>query len=158
MSAPLGDQLSPGGIWIWKAMAQGQFQDTDGNQKDPVPSCSTVLIYCELWVGPILARYWSNKDCLTCDPRYVSTPGRPALYGTYLSKENCLIISSKPHNLSPTSCILLVILVSIFLLPYLNFPSPGFTKFVIYLLLAFGFQVLHSFIDFFHFIVSPVFL
>ena len=25
LSALLGDQLSPGGIWVWRAVAQGQF-------------------------------------------------------------------------------------------------------------------------------------
>ena len=38
VSALLGDQFSQGGIWVWRAVAQGQLQGTDGNQKNPVPS------------------------------------------------------------------------------------------------------------------------
>jgi hypothetical protein len=40
----LGDQFSPGRIWVWRAVAQGQLQGTDRNWKDPVPSCSLVPV------------------------------------------------------------------------------------------------------------------
>ena len=32
----LGDQFSPGRIWVWRAVAQGQLQVADGNLKDRV--------------------------------------------------------------------------------------------------------------------------
>ena len=44
VSVLLGDQFSPGGIWVWRAVAQGQLQGADGNQKDPVLDCSLVLV------------------------------------------------------------------------------------------------------------------
>jgi hypothetical protein len=34
VSTLLEHQLFPGQIWVWRTMAQGQFQGTDGNQKD----------------------------------------------------------------------------------------------------------------------------
>ena len=38
MSELLGDQFSPGGIWVWRAVAQVQLQlqDTNANCNDPV--------------------------------------------------------------------------------------------------------------------------
>jgi hypothetical protein len=44
MSVLLGDQLSPCGIWIWIAVAQGQLQDIDGNQKHSIPGYSLVPV------------------------------------------------------------------------------------------------------------------
>ena len=38
VSVLLGDQFSLGGIWVWRAVAQGQFWGTDRDQKDPAPS------------------------------------------------------------------------------------------------------------------------
>ena len=38
VSVLLGDQFSPGGIWVWRAVVQGQLWGADRNQKDPVPS------------------------------------------------------------------------------------------------------------------------
>ena len=52
MSVLLGHQFSQGGIWIRRAMAQGQFQGADRNRKDPVPGCSLVLVSWWIWVGP----------------------------------------------------------------------------------------------------------
>ena len=42
VSVLLEDQFSPGGIWLWRVVAQGQLQGADRNQKDPVPGCSLV--------------------------------------------------------------------------------------------------------------------
>jgi hypothetical protein len=42
MSVFLGYHFSTGEIWVWRAMAQGQLQGADGNQRDPVPSISLV--------------------------------------------------------------------------------------------------------------------
>jgi hypothetical protein len=39
-----GDPLYPGGIWVWRAVAQGQLQGADENQKDPVPGCFLVPV------------------------------------------------------------------------------------------------------------------
>jgi hypothetical protein len=36
-SVLLGDQLSLGGIWIWRAVVQGLLWGADRDQKDPVP-------------------------------------------------------------------------------------------------------------------------
>jgi hypothetical protein len=43
----LGDQFSPGGIWVWKVVAQGQLQGTDGNWRDP----ALAPVSRWLWVG-----------------------------------------------------------------------------------------------------------
>jgi hypothetical protein len=43
-SVLLGDQFSLGGIWVWKAVAQIQLQDTDRNRKEPVPVCSLIPV------------------------------------------------------------------------------------------------------------------
>jgi hypothetical protein len=32
----LGDQLSPGGIWVYRVVAQYQLQDADIKENDPV--------------------------------------------------------------------------------------------------------------------------
>ena len=37
VSVLLGDQFSLGGIWVWRAVAQGQLLVADRNRKDPVP-------------------------------------------------------------------------------------------------------------------------
>ena len=37
VSELLGDQFSLGGIWVWRAVAQGQLWGAEGNPKDPVP-------------------------------------------------------------------------------------------------------------------------
>ena len=44
LSALLGDQLSPGGILVWRALAQGLLWATDRNGKVPVPGCSVVPV------------------------------------------------------------------------------------------------------------------
>jgi hypothetical protein len=44
VSALLGDQLSPGQIWVWRTVAQGQLQGADRIQKDPVPGFSSVPV------------------------------------------------------------------------------------------------------------------
>ena len=49
VSALLGDQLSPGMIWVWRAIAQGQLWGADRKQKDPVPSYFLVLVSKWLW-------------------------------------------------------------------------------------------------------------
>jgi hypothetical protein len=38
----LRDQFSLERIWVWRAVAQGQLRDAEGNGKDPVPGCSLV--------------------------------------------------------------------------------------------------------------------
>ena len=40
VSVLLRDEFSPGGNWLWRAMAQGQLQGTEQNRKYPVPGCS----------------------------------------------------------------------------------------------------------------------
>ena len=42
VSVLLEDQFSPGGIWVWRAVAHGQLQGVEGNHKDSVPGCSLV--------------------------------------------------------------------------------------------------------------------
>ena len=38
-SVLLGDQFSPGRIWVWTTVVQGQFWGADRNLKEPVPCC-----------------------------------------------------------------------------------------------------------------------
>jgi hypothetical protein len=38
VSVLLGDQFSLGGIYVWRAVVQGQLWGTDRNQKDSVPN------------------------------------------------------------------------------------------------------------------------
>jgi hypothetical protein len=38
VSVLLGVQLSPGRIWAWRAVVQGQLWSADRVQKDPVPT------------------------------------------------------------------------------------------------------------------------
>ena len=89
VSVLLGDQFSLGGIWVWRAVAQGQLWGADRNQKDPVPGCSLVPVSWWLWAGPSWARNLSRSGGLTCAHRCVSTPGRPALSWQYLGMEIC---------------------------------------------------------------------
>jgi hypothetical protein len=88
-SVLLGDQISPGGIWVWTAVAQGQLQGTDGNQKNPVPDCFLVPVFWWLLAGPFCTRNLSRSGDLTCAYRSISTPRRPALSQWYLGMENC---------------------------------------------------------------------
>jgi hypothetical protein len=44
VSVSLGDKFSQDRIWVWTAVAQGQFQGADRNQKDPVPGCFLVPV------------------------------------------------------------------------------------------------------------------
>ena len=42
VSVLLRDQFFLGGLWVWRAMAQGQLLGAEGDQKDAVPSCFLV--------------------------------------------------------------------------------------------------------------------
>ena len=44
VSVLLGDQFTLGGIWVWRALVQGQLWCIDRDQKDPVHSCSLVPV------------------------------------------------------------------------------------------------------------------
>ena len=48
-------------IWMQKAVGQPYLQSTDGNLKDPFPSCSAIPVPCELLPGPYLCSYWSKS-------------------------------------------------------------------------------------------------
>jgi hypothetical protein len=85
----LGDQFSPGGTWVWRAVAQHQLRVADGNWKDPVSSSSLVLVSWWLWSGPSWARNLSTSGGFTCAHRCVGSPGRPALSQQYLGMEHC---------------------------------------------------------------------
>ena len=43
VSVLLGDQFSPGGIWVWRAVGQGHLHGIDKIQKDPFPGYSCFL-------------------------------------------------------------------------------------------------------------------
>jgi hypothetical protein len=45
VSVLLGDQFSPGGIWVWRSVAQFQLQGVDGNLNDLVPECSSAPVF-----------------------------------------------------------------------------------------------------------------
>lgn len=76
----MGDKFSPEGIWLGRAVTQGQFQGADDNQNGPVTGCSWVPIASWFLAGSSLARNFSRSDGLTFDQRSVSTPGKPALF------------------------------------------------------------------------------
>ena len=44
VSVLLDDQIFPGGIWVWRAVAQGQVRGAGRNQKDSVPVCPLFLV------------------------------------------------------------------------------------------------------------------
>ena len=56
VSVLLGDQFSPGRIWVWRTVAQGQIRGADRNQKDPDLYHSLVPLSRWFWVGPSWAR------------------------------------------------------------------------------------------------------
>jgi hypothetical protein len=66
MSTLLGDQLSLGRVWVWRAMAQGQLWGVDGNWKDPVSGYSLVPVSWQLWVGPSEQKWWSYLCSQMC--------------------------------------------------------------------------------------------
>jgi hypothetical protein len=66
----LEDQFSWGGIWVWRAVAQGQLQGVDRNQKIPVSGCSLVLVSRWLWAGPSWARNLSRSCGFTYAQRH----------------------------------------------------------------------------------------
>jgi hypothetical protein len=105
----LVDQFSPGGIWVWKAVAQGQLWGADRNWKGPVLICSLVPVSWWLWAGLSWARNLSRSGCLTCTHRCVSTPGNPALSWLYLGMKNCGTVSAlaTEGNWKDTSIVLL---------------------------------------------------
>ena len=84
----LGDQFSPGGIWVQKTVTQVQLVSADRNQKDPVLHFSMVPVSCWLWVGPSWTRNLSKTVGLTCVHRCVSTPGSPAFSWQDLGMES----------------------------------------------------------------------
>jgi hypothetical protein len=43
VSALLGDQFSPGGIWVWSTVAKDKLK-ADRNHKDPDPGCLHEII------------------------------------------------------------------------------------------------------------------
>jgi hypothetical protein len=51
--------FSPGGIWVWRTVAQGQLGDADGNQKNPVLYCSLVPF---VFVGDHTVRKSSHPE------------------------------------------------------------------------------------------------
>jgi hypothetical protein len=91
VSAFLENQFSSGGIWVWKAVAQGQLWCAEGNLKKPVTHCSLVTVSWSLWASPSLARYLSRSGGLTCAFRRVRTPGRPVLFRRDLGMESCAL-------------------------------------------------------------------
>jgi hypothetical protein len=88
-SVLLGDQFSPGRIWVWRAEVHGQVQGAEGNWKNPVPDSSLVLMSWWLWAGPSWVRNLNQTSGLTCAHRCVSTSERPSLSWWYLGMENC---------------------------------------------------------------------
>ena len=111
MSGLLGDQLSPGGTWVKRAVLSGMpayweigspCQDlgieicgtestpgTNGNQKDPVAGCSLVPVSWGLWACPSWTKYLSRSGGPTCAHRCVRTPERPVLSPWDLGMEYC---------------------------------------------------------------------
>jgi hypothetical protein len=69
VSVLLGDQLSPGGIWVWRVVALGQLRDADGK-------IGRIL---SLAVGPNWVRNLNRTAGLNCAHRTVGTLGRLAL-------------------------------------------------------------------------------
>lgn len=65
VSTPGETSLLLGRICIWRAVVHTQFQDADGDQKDPVPSCSAVLVPCALLASPSLDNCWRGSGDLT---------------------------------------------------------------------------------------------
>ena len=82
VSALLGDHLSPG--LIWRAVAQGQFQDQTETGK--ILSQAAPLFLCpegSRWV-PL-----SRGSGPTCAHRHVCSPGRPSPSQWFLGMECC---------------------------------------------------------------------
>ena len=70
VSVLLGDQFSPEGIWLWRAMAQGQLWGADRNQKD-LPM-AVLPILCPEGSGqvpPVLPAL-TGMSALQCYPHY----------------------------------------------------------------------------------------
>jgi hypothetical protein len=67
VSALLGDQLSPSGIWVWRAMAQSQLWGTDGNQKHMGDFIiQNVMISClPMSYDCLLARELGRSICIS---------------------------------------------------------------------------------------------
>ena len=78
MSIVLGDQLSPGSIWVWRAVAQGQFQAQTETRRILSQAASQFL--CPEVSGQVTQR---RSGGLTCAHRLMSTPERPALSQWY---------------------------------------------------------------------------
>jgi hypothetical protein len=75
MSALLRDQFSPGRIWVWRAVAQGQLLCADGNWKVLVHGHSLVSVSWWLWAFPSWAMNLSRIGGLICAIRCISTFG-----------------------------------------------------------------------------------
>jgi hypothetical protein len=84
VSVLLGDQSSLAGIWVWRAVAQGQLLGAEGNLKDPVPSCS--WFFCLVALGRSLLgqefeqKWWSYLYSQIC-PHSWETSSIPAVFG-----------------------------------------------------------------------------
>ena len=91
----LGDQLSPGVIWLCRAVAQYQLwvQTETGR----ILSQSAPHFLCPEGSGQVPLRV---SDGLTCAHRLVSTPGRPTLSQQYSAMEHCGTGSS-PGSVAP---------------------------------------------------------
>jgi hypothetical protein len=88
LSVLLGDHLSLQGIWVWRAVVQGQLQGAYENQKFPVPRYSLAPTLWWLCKDPSWAKNLNKCGDLTCAHRCVHTPGRPALSRWYLDMEH----------------------------------------------------------------------
>lgn len=76
LSALLGDQFCPVGIWVSRVVVQGQFLGAERNRIDPAPGCSLVSISWWLWARNRTGDLISSHRC-------VNIPGRPALSRSY---------------------------------------------------------------------------
>ena len=62
VSELLGDQFSPGGIWVWTAVVQVLLWSADRNQKDPAPGCPLVPV-SEWLLGQEFEQKWWSYLC-----------------------------------------------------------------------------------------------
>ena len=82
--ALLGDQLSLGGIWVWRAVAQGQLWDSDRTRR----SCpQMILVSCALMaldeslLGQEFDQKWWSYLCLQVYWHSWETLSLPAVFG-----------------------------------------------------------------------------
>ena len=89
VSELLGDQFSPRGIWVWRAMPQDQLWVQMETRR--ILSLALPWFMCPDDSGRVPPRpgILTESGCLTCAQRCISTPGRPVLFWKNLGMECC---------------------------------------------------------------------